>query len=176
MVIRLDGAQFALPTQWLPSGLVGEQKSLALASFAKAVERGVDAKKPLPNNTFDWRDFRQKTKHTLMAVANSLVNSMPDGWTLKRCVPSNLLMPAGITTDRIEMVDEEKVMLNVPKDLRKYKLHFVYDYKTQTRRTDFYSSESFQKLVFSADEGTEAGLNKNQTDLQIDNNRFTKEQ
>lgn len=160
MVIRLDGMQFALPTQWLPSGLVGEQKSLALASFAKAVEKGVDAKKPLPKTTFDWRNFRQKTKRTLMAVANSLVNALPDGWTLKKCVPPNLLLPAGITTDRVEMLDEEKQMLNIPEDLRQYKLHFVYDYKKQLRTPDFYSNESFQKLVFSADEGTEAGSNK----------------
>ena len=69
-------------------------------------------------------------------------------------MPPNQLTPAGPTGCRLQLLPEELRALGDEGEdtLVKY-CH--YDFKTGTSVLDYYTSESFYKLVFSADEGTE---------------------
>eukprot|EP00435_Cladocopium_sp_Y103_P061586 s902_g23.t1 len=158
VVFRAFGRQFAGATQLLPTGLTEEQKQKALEAFNKAVKvmYSQSGKVPaLPQGTFAWKEFRVPTKNLLMAISNCLIASMPDGFNLQKCVPSRPLVPRSSQADRIELDNLEKESMGLGPWAKDCKLHFVYNFASQTRYLDFMEDYSHYKLCFSADEGTE---------------------
>lgn len=159
VIFRTGNIHFAGATQLLPLNITKEQSKEALATFAAAVAKQFTSqgKTPkLPASSFQWREFRTATKNLLSAVANALQVALPSGFSFASCMPQKQLVPRGPRADRIELLPEEREMLgygHMPKDA---KLHFVYNYESQTRWADFVEDRSFFKLSFSADEGTEA--------------------
>ena len=168
IVFRIDGHQFTGPTQILPQhGSVSKEQ--ATEAFKKLSEtlrmRGEipssgHEKVALAPNCFGWREFRTATKHVLSALANALVNSLPGGYTLMNSKPPNALCPAGITGERLRMSEAEKQVFHLGR--QSGDLKFIYNFKTHESFLDYYIHEDFVRLVFSADEGTEAGRAKNQ--------------
>lgn len=153
---------FAGATQLMPLNISKEQADEALATFAAAVKSQFSSaagKTPkLPDSSFKWREYRTPTKNLLTAVANSLQVAMPEGFSFNSCVPPRLLLPRTRKADRLELLPDERRMLGYgdwPSDV---KLSFIYNYESQTRWVDFIEDrDSFFKMSFSADEGTEAG-------------------
>ena len=109
----------------------------------------------LPAGSFSWKSYRQATKAVLAGLANSLRNCLPGSWNLSKCIPPNLLSPASLGCDRVAMVEMEEMMFQ---DCGKKNLFFNYDFRSFKGTPQFYLDESFHRLIFSADEGTEASL------------------
>ena len=167
MILRLNGHHFAGPTQLLPTGGDPDETDLALKAFTQALkvaggtDKGEEVK--VPKGSFDWQEFRQATKAVLAAMANSLRNSFPDNWSFSATIPGNLLTPAGIGCDRVAMVEMEKRSFeNDPNNMKlsKMNLFLKYDYRTFEASPQWYLDESFHRLIYSADEGTEASMLK----------------
>ena len=152
----MQGHQFSGATQMLPLGASAEQSAAALASMIRALQgelpkSGHHALK-LTRETFAWKEYRVATKNWLCALANSLKQYLPPDWTLAKCRPGNLLAPHSTTGDRVAYLKEE-----IPPDLKFVgERFFVIDHKSGMRFPDFYLNEDHFRLVFSADEGTEA--------------------
>ena len=53
------------------------------------------------------------TKNVLSAIANALAHTMGPGFNMRRCQPPNTLRPAGITGERLELVEIEKAALGI---------------------------------------------------------------
>lgn len=159
MVVRSFGKQFAGATQLLPTGLSEDQNAAALEAFCKAYATmyfQIDQTPKLPKDTFRWQQFRQPTKNLLTALCNSLVQMMPPGFSLQKCVPRRVLIPRGNQSDRFRLDEAEKKMLRLEDWTRDCSLHFCWNYSTQTSWLDFPEKEpELVKLCFSADEGTE---------------------
>ena len=156
VVFRCGEFQFSGATQLLPQGLSKEQSDACLKAFGNAIAGKLPdpgTKKKLPPETFRWREFRTSTKNLLMGIANSLRVALPPGWNLQACCPQPALVPRGLQSDRLPMLQNEKEMLGLDPDMEFY---WCYNYNSGTRWPDFYSSEDHFKLVFAADEGTEA--------------------
>ena len=159
VILRLDGHHFAAPTQLLPSGGDPDECDDALQSFTEAMKvaggtnQGQAVK--LPAGSFSWKSYRQATKAVLAGLANSLRNCLPGSWNLSKCIPPNLLSPASLGCDRVAMVEMEEMMFQ---DCGKKNLFFNYDFRSFKGTPQFYLDESFHRLIFSADEGTEASL------------------
>ena len=167
VILRLNGHHFAGPTQLLPTGGDPDETDLALKAFTQALkvaggtDKGEEVK--VPKGSFDWKEFRQATKAVLAAMANSLRNSFPDNWSFSATIPGNLLTPAGIGCDRVAMVEMEKRSFeNDPNNMKlsKMNLFLKYDYRTFEASPQWYLDESFHRLIYSADEGTEASMLK----------------
>lgn len=157
MILRLDGHHLAAPTQLLPTGIDPEQNAECLKTFTEAlkVAAGTDEgqKVNVPANSFDWKEYRQATKAVLAGLANSLRNCMPPGWSLSSCMPPNQLTASSTGTDRVALVKEEKKMFGLSVDMEFF---YNYDYRSFQSTPQFYLNENFQRLIWSADEGTEA--------------------
>lgn len=156
IVFRSGEIQFSGATQLLPQGISNEQSALALQAFAKVVSGKMPAaasRPDLPKDTFAWKEFRTATKMVLCAVANSLQQALPGNWTLASCAPTNPLVPRSIHCDRLPLLTEEKKVHKLDPALTH---HFNYNFQSGSRWPDYYLSEDHFKLVFSADEGTEA--------------------
>lgn len=156
-VWRMSGHQFAGVTQLLPLGISSEQAALALQSLQQALGGKVPTKAHEPlklaRDQFAWREFRTSTKFLLCAVANSLKQMLGEKWSLLSCRPGNLLAPKGTTGERYKFLPEE---LAERADMTGFDCYFIHDHKSGHRFNDFYLTEDFYRLVFSADEGTEA--------------------
>ena len=161
MVFRCDGHQWAGPTQMLPSSntVSSEQAAAGLKTFSAtllkegAIPSTAGKKVKLSSGAFSWTEYRVATKNVLVAIANSLAHSMGPAFNMKRCQPPNTLRGAGITGERLELVEIEKAALGILE--KKGPCMYIYDYKTHECALDFYLHESFVRLVFAADEGTE---------------------
>ena len=160
MVFRMDGLHFSGATQILPSNTCTlEEARSAAAALASAVSGCLpqDAlqKVSLPQDTFRFKEYRGPTKFLLCGVANALQQVMPAGWNLQNCRPPNLLLRRGCTGQRL-VLDPTELTLCPDTSPDSQQLHFVWDTDTLESRYDFYISEDFTRLVFAADEGTEA--------------------
>ena len=161
VIMRIDGYQFAGPTQLLPYGASKQQAAEALQSLrafldGKVPEYKQSAQEVLQSPDFKWLDFRQSTKTLLTGLANALHNVMPTGWSLRSCIPRTVLMPCPIAGTRFKLTETEKCAMNLPVDLD---LHCIFDHKTAARSCDFNLKDpDLFRLCFSADEGTEAGM------------------
>ena len=155
----MGGCQFSGATQLLPLGASPEQCDLALGSLITNLKGQIPTtghcELKLARNAFAWKEFRTSTKNLLCAIANSLRQYLPDGWSLANCKPHNLLAPMSPTGERVQYLPEE---LNLRPELKDMDTFFIHDMKTGVRRPDFFLEETHYKLVFSADEGTEASL------------------
>ena len=108
--------------------------------------------------------IRQATKAVLAGVANSLRNCFPAGWSMKKCVPPNLLTPASTGCDRVSLADLEKATFDRPKTMHFF---FNYDFRSFQATPQFYQHEDFHRLIFSADEGTEVGGKQKQGTMSL---------
>ena len=162
VVFRAFGRQFAGATQLLPVGLKEDQRKDATKAFAEALkvmytQNGETPK--LPQGTFKWKEFRTPTKNLLMAISNSIMQAMPAGFNMSKCIPSRPLVPRGNQGERILLEPAEKRSLGLdeeewPDDMN---LHFVWNFDAQSGYPDYIDdSKSHFKLAFAADEGTEA--------------------
>ena len=156
VILRLNGHHFAAPTQLLPAGGDPDETEEALKTFTEALKVAGGAAKgehvEVPKGSFNWKQYRQATKAVLAGVANSLRNCFPSGWSMKKCVPPNLLTPASTGCDRVSLADLEKATFDQPKTMHFF---FNYDFRTFQATPQFYQHENFHRLIFSADEGTE---------------------
>lgn len=138
-------------------GASAEQTEAALASLEEALKGQLPSsghhQLKLARDAFAWKDFRVSTKTLLCAMANSLKQYMPDSWNLSNCKPQNMLAPRGSHGERVKYLPEETC---VRPDNQFEDLFFCHDFKSGLRFPDFYLSEDHYRLVFSADEGTEA--------------------
>lgn len=156
MVFRCGGFQFSGATQLLPQGLSKEQSDACMKAFGNVIAGKLPdpgTKKKLPPQTFEWREFRTSTKNLLMGIANSLRVALPHGFNLGATCPQPALVPRGVQSDRLAMLKNEKEMLGLNPDMEYF---WCYNYNTGTRWPDYFGSEDHYKLVFAADEGTEA--------------------
>eukprot|EP00438_Fugacium_kawagutii_P003701 Skav209327 [mRNA] locus=scaffold724:414152:417800:- [translate_table: standard] len=156
IVFRSGEFQFSGATQLLPQGISDEQSALALEAFAKAVDGKMPsaASRPaLPKDTFAWKEFRTATKMVLSAVANALQQAVHGDFSLASCSPANPLVPRSNHCDRLPLLPEEKKLHGLDPALT---YHFNYNFQSGSKWPDYYQSEDHFKLVFSADEGTEA--------------------
>ena len=157
VVLRLNGHHFAAPTQLLPAGGDPNEVEMALETFTEALKAATDtpqgSKVKIPKGSFDWKEYRQATKAVLAGLANSLRNVFPAGWSLKASMPPNLLQPVARGCDRVALVEAEKEMFGQASVLN---LSFNYDYNSYQATPQWYLHENFHRLIFSADEGTEA--------------------
>lgn len=151
----MQNHQFAAPMQLLPIGLHGQQREEAVQTFATAVKDNC-FKRPLRPGTFKWKEFRQPTKNMLMAIANSLAQSLPSVWNLKCCEPKFPLVPRGLSGDRIALMDEEKEYFGFNNSSMKDIRYYIWNFEKKTATPDWMQDESHYKLVFAADEGSEA--------------------
>lgn len=153
----MSGHQFSGVTQLLPLGISADQAALALQSLQQALGGKVPTKAHEPlklaRDQFAWKEFRTSTKFLLCALANSLKQMLGDRWSLASCRPGNLLAPKSTTGERYKFLEEE---FAERADMTGFDCFFVCDHKSGHRFSDFYLSEDFYRLVFSADEGTEA--------------------
>lgn len=153
----MSGHQFAGVTQLLPLGISSEQAALALQSLQQAMGGKVPTKAHEPlkiaRDQFAWREFRTSTKFLLCALANSLKQMLGEKWSLSNCKPANVLAPKGTTGERYKFLPEECAERA---DMTGLDCYFIHDHKSGLRFNDFYLTEDFFRLVFSADEGTEA--------------------
>ncbi len=153
----MQGYQFSGAVQLLPLGASAEQSEAALASLIATLKGQLPSaahhELKIAREAFAWKDHRVSTKNLLCAMANSLKQYLSDSWTLNSCRPSNLLAPRSVTGERFQYMKEE-----LPKHLQSDGIDrfFVYDFRSGMRFPDFYLSEDHFRLVFSADEGTEA--------------------
>jgi len=156
MVYRCGDIQFAGATQLLPQGLSKEQSEACLKAFGNAIAGKLPTPgvtKKLPQGTFAWKEFRTSSKNLLGGIANSLRVALPQGWNLQSCCPQPALVPRGQHSDRIAMINQEKELLGLDPDMEYF---WCYNYNNGTRWPDYYGNEDHYKLVFAADEGTEA--------------------
>ena len=157
VILRLNGRHFSAPTQLLPSGADPEECVDAMKTFTEALKvaagtpQGENVK--VPPGSFSWKSYRQATKATLAGLSNSLRNCLPASWSFTKCLPPNVLSPAALHTDRISMIPLEKQMYGMDGSKN---LFFNYCYKSFKSEPQFYLHENFHRLIFSADEGTEA--------------------
>ena len=154
MVFRSNNVQLAAATQLLPQGLSKEQGSAALVAMGDAM--GGVVPKPghtVPKRCCAWQEFRTSTKNLLMGIANSLKVAMPSDWNLSKTIPVRALVPRSSSVDRIPLIRSEKLMLNLDPEMEFYCCH---NFSNGARWNDWYENEDHYKLVFSADEGTEA--------------------
>lgn len=159
VIFRCNGYQFAGPTQMLPppTSVSDEQASEAMKTFSATLKKEGQIpcqKISLSSKAFEWKEFRVATKNVLSALANALIHSLGPGFSMKEFQPPNILCAAGIYGDRLELTEMEKATLGMSglKGPRK----FIYDFKTHECALDCYLHEKFHRLIFSADEGTEA--------------------
>ncbi|CAL1150545.1 unnamed protein product [Cladocopium goreaui] len=157
VILRLNGRHFSAPTQLLPSGADPEECVDAMKTFTEALKvaagtpQGENVK--VPPGSFSWKSYRQATKATLAGLSNSLRNCLPASWSFTKCLPPNVLSPAALHSDRISMIPLEKQMYGMDGSKN---LFFNYCYKSFKSEPQFYLHENFHRLIFSADEGTEA--------------------
>lgn len=155
IVWRMDGFQFAGATQMLPLGASAEQSEETIQSLIESLGGKVPNKGErlkLTRETFVWKEYRTSTKQHLCAMVNSLRQFLPQGWNLNMARPGNLLSPKTSTGERCKYLPEEVALIEDKKDMN---IHFIHDYKSGLRFADYYIDESFFKLIFAADEGTE---------------------
>eukprot|EP00435_Cladocopium_sp_Y103_P049541 s1312_g15.t1 len=157
VILRLNGRHFAAPTQLLPAGGDPEECVDAMKTFTEALKvaavtpQGESVK--VPSGSFSWKSYRQATKATLAGMSNSLRNCLPGSWNFTKCLPPNVLSPAALHSDRVSMIPLEKKMYGMDDSKN---LFFNYCYKSFKSEPQFYLHENFHRLIFSADEGTEA--------------------
>ena len=162
VVLRKDDHQFAAPTQVLPYVPSKSQALEALRSLrdwldGKIPNYNKEAQKVMKCPNFRWKEFRTSTKTLLAGFANSLQMCMPPGWSLQDCVPKTILRSAPIRATRFLMTEDEKKAFGI---LSPGNFYCIFDHKTFERTCDFIASDKdFFHLSFSADDGTEAGLN-----------------
>ena len=158
VILRLNGYHFAAPTQLLPAGGDPDEAEKSLEAFTEALKVAGGTPKgekvQVPKGSFTWKEYRSATKAVLAGLSNSLRNCLPAGWSLKHCMPPNFLEPASTGCDRVSLNDLEKVTFDCPKTMSFF---FNYDFRSFKATPQFYLHENFQRLIFSADEGTEAG-------------------
>ncbi len=163
MVFRMGNKQFSGPIQLLPIGASSEQAESAMKSLVRNLGGVIPStgheKLKLARDAFAWQEYRTSTKNLLCAMGNSLQQVMPEGWSLAQCKPGNLLGPRSADGERIPYLTEEKELVHhpLPSECQTF---FIYDFKSQQRRPDFYIDEDFYRLVVSCDEGTEVGGKK----------------
>lgn len=152
------GKQFAGATQLLPIGISDDEAAGALKAFCNALQKmysqNGDIPK-LPADSFRWKEFRTPTKNLLVAVSNALIQAMPEGFNLQKCIPSRLLVPRSTQGERIPLDQSEKAVLGLGEWPADMTLHFVYNFSSQSQWLDFQIDNTFTKLCFAADEGTE---------------------
>lgn len=120
-MFRINGTQFAGPTQILPLGVSHEIAQKALAALQEFLKGGIPAK-PVAQlgNTLDamkWREYRTSTKHLLVGLANSIQQVMPEGWSLQACCPENALVPCPVACSRRKMSLREKDALGLDRKI-----------------------------------------------------------
>ena len=158
VIFRIEGHQFAAPTQLLPVGATYEQAQQALESLREWLNGSVPVIRKgttevLKDPNFKWREYRSSTKTLLVGLANALQQSMYGGFSLQNTVPKNQLKPASVTSTRFKMTDAEKSALQIE---QKGDFYCVFDHKTHETRCDFILDDmEFWHLVLSGDEGTE---------------------
>ena len=157
VVFRMGGIHFAGATQMVQSNAISKTEAQsACQALADAVGGQLPAsaqhKISIGDESWAWQDYRTSTKHLLLALANSLQHAMPAQWTLADCKPGNPLGPA---STRVQYDPSEIVLLN-PQPPAASTLFFTWDEDTCQGQPDFYLDENFTRLVFAADEGTEA--------------------
>ena len=161
VVFRMAGHHFAGATQLLSaSGTSAAATAAAADSMATAVngqlpEQG-RGEVEVTHDSFAFKEYRQSTKEFLCGLANSLVQILPDGFTLTKTIPQNLLQPCGPDGLRRELTDRELEAHGF--DSSKDRRFYIYDTETRESAHDSYLNEDFIRLVIAADEGTEALL------------------
>ena len=161
-VFRLGGTHFAGPTQLLQSNTCSlDEARVAAESLASGLEGRIpqDALQRVrfPQDCFRFKEYRSSTKYLLNGLANSIQQVMHEGWSFASCRPPNPLRARDKCSERL-LLDRAEMQLcpnSPPADSR---LFFVWNSDTLEARYDFYTSEKFTRLVFAADEGTEAPL------------------
>ena len=161
VVHRMDGVHFAGATQLLSSNTCSKQEASAAAQSLAATldgrlpETALDTQS-MPASTWKFKEYRAPTKHLLCSLANCLQQVMPRGFSLDACRPCNPLLPAGCSCVRL-LHDEAELELLPGSPTPDARLHFIWDFDDCKGREDFYTDENFVRLVWAADEGTEAG-------------------
>ena len=160
MIFRLGGRHFSGATQLLQANVCTKTEAVQAATALSEVVAGelplnAEYKVDIPKEAWKFKEFRQPTKYLLCGLANSLQQAMPLGWSLACCRPPNPLMPATSGCARL-LYDASETALMVPPPPEHARLHFVWDPESKEARADHYLNENFTRLVFSADEGTEA--------------------
>ena len=156
----MGGKQFAGATQLLSASAAGDdeaQGQAAADSMAEAVGQtrpdGGSGGLEVSKEKFKWKEFRTPTKQLLSGVANSLQQSLPEGFSLQSAKPCTVLRPCGPLGSRCLYTNKEKEVHGFSEAGRVY---FTYDHDTRERCPDFMASDDFYHLTCSADEGTEA--------------------
>ena len=144
---------------------------MALEAFCNALKVMYSKNGPtpkLPSGSFQWKEFRTPTKNMLMAVCNALMQAMPEGFNLQKCIPPRLLKPRCNQSERIPLTQCEKAPLGLTSFPDDCLLHFNWNYSSQSGWLDFLEDNSFYKLCFTADEGTEvAGVRQKGLGLEV---------
>lgn len=162
VVWRMGGCQFSGATQLLPMGATNDQADAAVKSLVESLKGELPTtghhELKLARDVWSWKEYRTSTKTLLQSIANALKQYLPESWSLAHCKPKNLLAPKGQYGDRVEYLKEELVLRP---EMQGMTVHFVHDQKTGMRFPDCYLSEDHYRLVFAADEGTEAHILNN---------------
>ena len=164
VVFRMDGCHFAGACQLLSPNAVSKEQAAEAASALVSVLQGrmpdtAVEKVQIPSEAYSFREFRTPTKHLLSALGNSLQQAMPSGFSFQSLKPGNPLRAAGPDCMRVEFDETEKALLT-PSPPSASRLFFLWDSSSGESKPDYYTSEDFIRVTFSADEGTEATLLK----------------
>lgn len=156
----MDGRQFAGSMQMLSASTASASEAAdAAKSFGEALQHELPetgrARVEIHKGSFAFKQFRTKTKQMLCAVANSLQQALPTGFTLLQAKPSHELLPCGPHGQRFRLMPQEAEAMGLPEDDKCR--FFVYDFDSHVPRKDFLDNDDFYHLCFAADEGTEAG-------------------
>ena len=160
VVFRMDGCHFAGATQLLPSNTCSQEEAAAAATSLACALQGCLPESAMehqnmPAGSWKFKEYRTSTKHLLCSLGNCLQQVMPRGWTLNGCRPNNPLLPAGTSSTRMlyDATELELLPSSLPEGSQ---VHFNWDFDSCKARPDFYTDEQFVRLVWAADEGTEA--------------------
>lgn len=148
------------PTQILSDASCSCDPNAVLDSLDSAMAGRVP-KKPseakVDGKTFEFKEYRVKTKNLLSAVANS-IQQLDENFKLNHTRPEHSLLPCGRKYLRERMLPEEmQVWAGSEVDLSCMgQRFFLYDPEKGTSRPDWYIDEKFVRFCMSSDEGTEA--------------------
>lgn len=148
------------PTQILSDASSSCDPSAVLESLDAAMRGRVPSKPSdakIDKNTFDFKEFRVKTKNLLSALCNS-IQQLDGDFKMNRTRPEHLLQPCGRRFTRVRMLNEELQMWARPdEDVASMGTRFfLFDEESGSSQPDWYQDETFLRFCTSSDEGSEA--------------------
>lgn len=160
ILLKIGGRLFPAPTQLLPEVGAGVDGSLVLQSLEKTLKGCIPdpgAKLVVTSETWAHKQYRLATRNLLVGLANALQQIMPPNFKMSHFKPDNPLTPRGSST-RVQLLPMEIELLSFGKYSSDKVLYFFWsgDEDKVVRAPDFYlQPESFYRLTFSGDEGTD---------------------